>query len=417
MKVGVNYVPRSGWFYSWLDSDSDEAARDFDAIAQLGLDHVRVFPLWPVLQPNASHIRAQAVEDVRTLAQLATQRGLTVSVDVLQGHMSSFDFLPAWTQSWHQSNIFTDPTVVQAQGALVRALAEALRDVDGTTGLSLGNEIVQFAAERHPLRHELTTQQAGAWLTQLLSTAEEYWPAGQHSFSFDDDLVFEPTQPFTPRHALECGDIITVHSWVFGKIGQHYGKDHPRLVLLARYLLELMRAWQTELGQVKPLWLQEIGAPLNYLSAKNAPAFVSRTLSHVAAVPGVDAVTWWCSHDVHRSLTGFPAVEYDLGLFDSEGNVKPVGQALSQWIANQAPQPETPDQAPQPETPDQAPQPETPGQALQPQEPGARPIAIPSVDHEDARVLVRPSGQIFEQWAQAIERGAPRALQVTKNSI
>ena len=120
---------------------------------------------------------------------------------------------------------------------------------------------------------------------------------------------------------------------------------------------------------------------------------------------------------MHRSLTGFPAVEYDLGLFDSEGNVKPVGQALSQWIANQAPQPETPDQAPQPETPDQAPQPETPGQALQPQEPGARPIAIPSVDHEDARVLVRPSGQIFEQWAQAIERGAPRALQVTKNSI
>ncbi len=51
MRFGVNYTPRVGWFHSWLDLDLRDTRRDFEQIAELGLDHVRVFPLWPLLQP------------------------------------------------------------------------------------------------------------------------------------------------------------------------------------------------------------------------------------------------------------------------------------------------------------------------------------------------------------------------------
>ena len=45
MKIGANYTPSQGWFHSWLDLDIDATRRDFEGIAQLGLDHVRLFPL------------------------------------------------------------------------------------------------------------------------------------------------------------------------------------------------------------------------------------------------------------------------------------------------------------------------------------------------------------------------------------
>lgn len=61
MSFGVNYTPREGWFHSWLDFDPGKVRADLEQIASLGVDHIRVFPLWPLLQPNRSLIRSQAI--------------------------------------------------------------------------------------------------------------------------------------------------------------------------------------------------------------------------------------------------------------------------------------------------------------------------------------------------------------------
>ena len=114
MKFGVNYTPRRGWFHSWLDFDAGQVREDFQAIEELGADHVRIFPLWPLLQPNRTLIRPAAIADVVRTVELAAECGLDASVDVLQGHLSSFDFLPAWVQTWHRRNLFTDEDVARA---------------------------------------------------------------------------------------------------------------------------------------------------------------------------------------------------------------------------------------------------------------------------------------------------------------
>src|SRR5689334_20378846 len=111
LRFGANYVPSSGWFYSWLDLRPDEVRRDLDDLAGLGLDHVRVFPVWPWIQPNRGLIRSSAIDDVLRVVDLAAEAGLDVSVDLLQGHLSSFDFLPSWVLTWHERSIFTDPDV------------------------------------------------------------------------------------------------------------------------------------------------------------------------------------------------------------------------------------------------------------------------------------------------------------------
>lgn len=332
LRFGVNYTPRRGWFHSWLDFDPDEVAEDFAALAGLGIDHVRCFGLWPLLQPDRGLIRG--IDDLATMARIATEQGLGVFVDVLQGHLSSFDFLPSWVSTWHRRNLFTDPEVVGAQAELIGQVSSVLRQVPGALGIGLGNEFIQFAAKRHPESQALTPAQADGWLGRLFNQARRNWPEGVHTHSFDDDLWFDDDQPFTPSHATGFGDLTTVHSWIFGSVGQRHGRDAPELAWFARWLCELAAGW----GPGRRIWLQEVGAPQSHLGPARAPRFITETIDILLGArgggrsPGLDAITWWCSHDVSRKLKDFPALEHTLGLIDTDGNVKESGQAFAESI-------------------------------------------------------------------------------------
>ncbi|MDD0859741.1 hypothetical protein NHF46_22630 [Arthrobacter alpinus] len=167
LRWGVNYTPSAGWFHSWQDFDVDAVRADFESIAALGLDHVRIFPLWPLLQPNRALIRAAGIADVGRVVDAAAEFGLDVSVDGLQGHLSSYDFLPAWVTSWHRRNIYTDPLVVEAEAQLITALAKEVTTRPNVLGMTLGNETNQFAVERHPDQQLTTPAEMGEWFNTL----------------------------------------------------------------------------------------------------------------------------------------------------------------------------------------------------------------------------------------------------------
>ncbi|BDZ40235.1 hypothetical protein [Microbacterium suwonense] len=150
LRFGANYTPSTNWMHSWLSLNLEDTRRDFAGLAELGLDHVRIFPLWPVLQPNRTLIRADAVADVRAVVDAAAEFGLEASVDVIQGHLSSFDFIPAWLSTWHDRNIFTHPDALSGQVALIERLSEALGDAENFLGFTTGNETNQFSASVHP---------------------------------------------------------------------------------------------------------------------------------------------------------------------------------------------------------------------------------------------------------------------------
>ncbi len=386
MRFGANYTPRKGWFFSWLDLDLAEVQRDFEALRRLGMDHVRIFPLWPLLQPNRTLVRAQALDDVVRVVRVAADCGLDVVVDVLQGHLSSFDFLPSWVSSWHRRNLFSDPDVLSGQSALVRAMGERLSAEPNALGLSIGNEFMQFAATRHPFPHAVDEAGAKAWLRTLLGEASAVWPSGLHTHSYDDDLFFDPSHAFTPALA-GLGDVTTVHSWVFSHLGPHLGTDHPGLGTFARYLCELAHAWVDEPG--RELWLQEVGAPSSSVTEAAVPDFIRSTLRHLQGFQPLWGVTWWCSHDVSRSLADYPELEYTLGLIDESGEVKPAGRALAETISDWDDAPNAPDDRPS--------------------------IAFPDEDLSQARVATAPTGTIFAAWLeQTLDGRVPSLVRASK---
>lgn len=142
---------------------------DFQQIAGLGVDHVRIFPLWPILQPNRTMINRSGLDDLRQMVRLAADNGLATYVDVIQGHLSSFDFLPSWVSTWHGRNIFTDEPTVHAQVALVKEVYGALEDLDSFRGLTLGNECNQLLGASHPLHMTASMEEVDAWLKSLIS--------------------------------------------------------------------------------------------------------------------------------------------------------------------------------------------------------------------------------------------------------
>lgn len=327
VRFGANYTPSEGWFHHWLDFDLDAVRADLDALAALGLDHIRVFPVWPYFQPNRTLIRPRAVDQLVQLADAAAERGLDVNVDGLQGHLSSFDFLPSWTQTWHRRNIFTDEDVVAGQEEYLRTLAAALADRPNFIGMTLGNEINQFAAGPHPDPDRITEAQAQEWLRRTLAACAAGAPGRLHVHAEYDAAWYQDDQPFTPAQAARLGGATAVHSWVFNGTAQRYGRDSVATAHHAAYMIELSKAWA--LDPHRPVWLQEVGAPAPLIPPDGVAPFLEATVTAALDCPDVWGVTWWCSHDVSRSLADFPELEYSLGLLAEDGKVKPGGAALA----------------------------------------------------------------------------------------
>jgi hypothetical protein len=373
MRFGVNYTPRVGWFHSWLDLDLDAIREDFEQIAALDLDHVRIFPLWDLIQPNRGLIRPAGLAAVGDVVDAAAEFGLDVNVDALQGHLSSFDFLPAWLTTWHERNMFTDPGAVAGEEAYVRALGAELAGRPNVLGVTLGNEVNQFAARPHPHPHPIDAAQAEVWLVRLLDAARRDSP-GIVTHAAYDATWYDERQPFLPRHAAELGDETIVHSWVFNGAAQLHGGLGPGSARHAEYLVQLAAAWHTDAE--RPVWLQEVGVPVTVVDRADAVTFLERTVRHASAVPTLSGITWWCSHDVARSMLDFPPVEYDLGLIDEHGRVKPTGRAFAALARELRDAPA----------------------------PAAASTAVVLEDDGAYRPTCAPGGGFFEAWVRVAER-------------
>lgn len=384
LRFGANYTPSKDWMHSWLDFTPDDVRRDFAALAELGLDHVRVFPLWTVLQPNRTLIRPKALDDVRAMVDIAAEFELDASVDVIQGHLSSFDFVPAWLYTWHDRNMFTDPRALDGQVALVQRLAEALRDAPNFLGLTLGNEVNQFSAHTHPAPWPVTVDEAGAWIETLLAAAGEAAPGLPHVHSEYDAVWYMDDHGFTPAHASRLGAMTTIHSWIFNGTAQRYGGRSVAADRHAEYLIELSRAFATD--PQRPVWLQEVGAPSNCLEADEMPGFLEATLRSSARTENLWGVTWWCSHDVSRDLGDFPDLEYSLGLVDQSGAAKPIGRRFAELI------------------------PELRARTAAPARPTGIVVEVDERDVPVSRAALSPGGAVFQAWVDACTAGLDPAL-------
>jgi hypothetical protein len=93
-RFGINYTPSRNWWYCWNDWDADPIKSDLDAVAALGADQMRKFPIWPFFQPNPKQVSPPHLEQLDQLLTLMGDRKLDALVTVFTDGLSAFFFMP-----------------------------------------------------------------------------------------------------------------------------------------------------------------------------------------------------------------------------------------------------------------------------------------------------------------------------------
>jgi hypothetical protein len=329
-RFGVNYVPSRHWWFSWSDWERDAIAADLAAIAQLGLDHIRVQCLWPLFQPNRGYISDTALRRLAELLDLADELGLDVCVAVLTGWLSGFAFLPVWlaeSAAGPARNMFTDPEAIAAEQDLFGAIAETIGTHPRFLGFDLGNELGVLQYRLHPA----TPAEADRWATLMLAHCERVAPGKLHVNGVDHGHWFADVG-FSRAQLATTGSATALHTWAkFTGALDRYGPMGVGSLHLADYCIELARAYHTDLR--RPLWVQEAGCSRLWLDEAQIPTFLEQTVRNALTCETLWGFTWWCSHDLSPQLRGFDTLEYDLGLLDAANRPKPAARHLARLIA------------------------------------------------------------------------------------
>ncbi|MET8157773.1 cellulase family glycosylhydrolase [Sphaerisporangium sp. NPDC005289] len=314
-RFGVNYLPRENWWYAWAEDD-DTFAEDFQQIAALGFDHVRVQCLWPLFQPSPSWVSPRALRRLEGLLDRAAENGLDVCVTVLDGWLSGFDFRPCWLKD---ADPFTG--AVDAAELLVRAVADAVAGHQALWCIDVANE-------PNVLMKHLKAGEGEPWAARMLNAART---AGVPvTVGVDHVPWMSDDAPISRAFLAEACDLVPVHAWPYftgalARVGEE------RAWAIPDYLAQVARATPGAAG--KPVWIQEVGVSELWLKDVAVADFAERMLRRAAAIPEVGAVTWWASHDISRRFTGFDELEYGLGLIDAEGRTKPIGARVAEVVA------------------------------------------------------------------------------------
>jgi hypothetical protein len=311
-RFGVNYTPTKDWLFFWNDFDADAVARDLDAIASLGMDHFRIFTMWPYFQPNRTWVSPGHLSRLEQLMQLAGQRQLDVCVSMLNGWITK-KLRPVFDEP---GQFYTSPALFEAQTLYFTEAAKVLHGHTNFLGFDIGNEMNCCWSTGKE------TQAGDAWLDRIMTLAETLCPGQTHVMGVDHQPWFYP-ETFSAELLARRPSLVALHCWIFytGAL-KRGGPLDPPCVNLAAGMAALARAFAGD--PAKPIWLQEYGASVEWMDEKTIPRFMEAA-THAAIGEGVAWLTWWCSHDINRRME-FSSLEYELGLITLDNKVKDRGR-------------------------------------------------------------------------------------------
>jgi hypothetical protein len=309
-RFGVNYAPSREWFFFWNSFDVASVARDLDDIVALGMDHFRIFLVWPYFQPNRKWVSPAHLTRLDRLLALAAERKLDVQLSLFNGWLT-WKAVPMYDDG----NFYRSARMLEAQELYVKKVAAVARQHDNFLGFDLGNEMACVWSTGKD------TAAGDAWCERILTLAESLCPKQFHVNGTWGQWYFPDT--FSPRFMATRPGIPILHSYpVYSGAVKHGGFFDPPCLQLIAAEAALVRAYAGNAS--RPVWCQEYGMTNGWLPDQRVGDFLERiTLAGIQG--GVNWFTAWCSHDIDRRLE-FASHEYDFGLITSDHKIKERGR-------------------------------------------------------------------------------------------
>ena len=324
---GVNYVPPVNWHTSYEDWNPKDLEADLAAMKKIGVKCARMFPLWPILQPEPGRVDPVRLERVVQFLDMAQKAGIFVQPAPITGWMSGFTLLPKWADG----NVFTDSKIIKSQKLLVRTLAERLRNHPALCSYDFGNEINVLAGV---MRLDVTPEAIDRWMGEIYGS----FKSGDPNTPVTNGIGTGYDPNFNIRSIAKSADFMSPHSYPY----------FHRTILLDPYIgqrssysINYITSWAGMTG--KPVFMQETGETEYSITSEDIVRYLRITYSSAWA-EGAAGYFWWCSHDIRPEYKigieglflkysnsgqddrGLSLFEQKLGLLTVENREKPAGE-------------------------------------------------------------------------------------------
>jgi endo-1,4-beta-mannosidase len=357
--LGVNYWPRRKAMYWWSSFDQAEVREEFELIAKLGLNVVRLFLLWDDFQPGPEEVSPERLADLERVCDIAAGLNLGLDVTFFTGHMSGPNWAPRWllggppapagrevvsmgqvTQKGYR-NPFHDPVALKASRLLLETVVGRLKDHPGIWMWNLGNEPDLFAWP-----HDAAAGRA--WVREMSGLIRSLDPVhpitcGLHVDSLFRDNGFRVDQVYAET------EVAVMHAYPM-YLTPHVEPLDPNLVPFSCAVTAALSG--------KAVLMEEFGGPTAppgepthtwewksrgqarsqlMISEDDLAEFLRQTLPRLVQVGATGALIW-CFADYAPELWDKPPCldshhERHFGLVRPDGSLKPHARALQEFAA------------------------------------------------------------------------------------
>jgi len=352
MLLGIGYLPINTGSRFWQQFDIGEISDDFDHIAALGLNAVRVPLFWQDFQPGENRIESRILDHFGDFLQAAEAHHLKVVAGLWAGFWDGALWWPDWgvnpaplpphwpllvNGSWltwgRLRHPFTDERMLQARELLVRELVSYYASHPALIGWEPMPGFGRLAAASDK---EITKR----WVTDVIDSLTQAAPDQQNIFLTAFDALENP-DTIDLKTILEAG----------GRPGlsiASFASDRRHLPLSIRWLSFAMELSNALAGE--PLSLYLAGLPTTapgerslsrdgvfYASEEEAAVHLAKVIA-LARQADLPSLWLWRWADIPQAQ--WRAAPYDrpgwrrrTGLLRADGSEKKLVQALKSEIA------------------------------------------------------------------------------------
>ncbi|NNL46776.1 MAG: cellulase family glycosylhydrolase [Acidimicrobiia bacterium] len=347
-RLGVNYWPARSAMRWWSAFEPEEVARDFERIADAGMDSVRFFLTWEAFQPAPASVDQTMLGRLVQVADIAEAAGLDIMPTLFTGHMSGVNLIPPWATGGSDGddrfrvvsggsastvglrNWYSDPHVTRAQTLLAGQAAGVLAGHGSVWAWDLGNENSNCVTPPDKASGR-------EWLMNITSAIRAADPktlitTGLHMEDLEQDRNLGPAE------AQEACDFLTMHgypiyaSWSAGPTDEHL---LPFLSIVTRWLAGRGDVLFSEFG-LPTLATGDnlVDHEVSTMSVREeeAAAYTGRCLEALHDA-GCTGAMLWCYSDYLPGIWSEPPLdvaihERSFGLWRSDGSPKPAVEII-----------------------------------------------------------------------------------------
>ena len=328
---GVNYIPSDQWMMILKNWNPKVFENDLKHLKDIGVDYIRFCPPWSMTQPDPDHLNEEIFKRIDHLFDVAEKEDIKIQLAPITGWLSGATFLPQWADG----NIYTDPEILEGQVTLLSGIAERYKDHPALFGYDFGNETNVI---KEVMKLDLSPADVKSWMEKLYQA----YKSEDKKHLVTNGIGTGFNQHFNIWSIEETSDYMSIHSYPY-----FHGtwEMDPWLGFRTSYSSNYITEWAAMTG--KPVLIQEIGASEDWMN-KHLIARYLKVNYFSNWADGATGFWWWDSHNIDRDFKlfdegiyldysienfregNFHPLEYELGLLNTQNQVKPVGMSFQE---------------------------------------------------------------------------------------